>query len=188
MEMEKEMEKDRHEIVLRERQQVKKTRFFDPEEEEEGREKSCIYFLVREKRDDFVKSVGATGTGTSLCARKLKEQLPIKNDEDLRLVSFGSCGSLIYGLGGMLWEETSSYVPPPKYPRTTYFYDTANPAKGWFKGPDMLSRRLFQAHQVIGHKIYVLGGIREDAEDYPESGEEPFYPWGEYLDVSPEDP
>ncbi|KAL3534544.1 hypothetical protein ACH5RR_003005 [Cinchona calisaya] len=116
-----------------------------------------------------------------------QEQPLIKNDEDLRFVSFGSCGSLIYGLGGMLWETTSSYIPPPKFPRTTYFYDTANPGTWWFKGPDVISRKLSPAYQVIGHKIYVLGGIRDDPEDYPESGEEPFYPWEEYLDVSPED-
>ena len=93
-------------------------------------------------------------------------------------VTFGSCRSLIYGLGGLyfhLTEDGSNYVmkPDDEEDHTVYFNNTSKPANRWFKVPPMIACRFLPTHQAIsGSKIYVLMQWNE-VDD----------PWGEYLDL-----
>ena len=85
-----------------------------------GREFELVWYVVNLSQ--------AGGGGGKLCARKLKNQMPALGLE----VSFGSCGSLIYGLGGFYFhptEDGSNYVmkPDDEEDCTVYFYDASKP-------------------------------------------------------------
>ncbi|XP_071911489.1 uncharacterized protein [Coffea arabica] len=181
---------------LRNKRQTKKASVADPLVEE----RSCIYFLVKEEcvRDYPLEKqfwfaidlnaanrkagYGSGRAGTGHCARKLEMRHPLQG---VHLVTFGSYTTLIYGLGGAI------KVPDPSCPslvrqkilRSIYFYDTANPARGWFKGPDMIATRREPRHQVVDGKLCVLGGVAV-SDDELFCWDQPRYVWGECLDLS----
>ncbi|XP_027070656.2 uncharacterized protein LOC113758280 isoform X2 [Coffea eugenioides] len=175
---------------LRNKRQTKKARVADPLEEE----RSCIYVLVQDalaKEFWFAIDLNAANrkdgcgggrAGAGLCARKLEMRYPLQG---VHLVTFGSYMTLIYGLGGdiLVPDPSCCSLGRQKILRSIYFYDTANPARGWVRGPDMIATRREPRHQVVDGKLCVLGGIAF-SDDELDCCDQPRYVWAEYLDLS----
>jgi N-acetylneuraminic acid mutarotase len=74
-----------------------------------------------------------------------------------KLLAAATIGARLYAIGGSRWNGASI-----RYTSVVEVFDTSMPA--WSQVASLPTGRYAHAAVVLGGKIYVLGGLREDSD------------------------